>query len=67
MEIDSRHFSLKLRGFLEQAEESVDLQIFMANWIASVIAAEPSIAPTVPRTYCLGTLEILNAEALEIS
>lgn len=48
-----RAHNMKLRGFQEGAEESTELSVFMANWIASALKLEDKIVTLIDVAYCL--------------
>lgn len=54
MDMDSRIFNVKLRGIPEKAEASTDLQIFISNWMASVMNMEDKITPCLTRARKIG-------------
>lgn len=54
MDMESRIFNVKLRGIPEQAEASTDLQMFISNWMASVMNMEEKITPCLMRVRRIG-------------
>lgn len=55
LENSLRQNCLKLRGFPEGAEETSELTIFLASWMASTLNLESGIAPLLYRAFCLGS------------
>lgn len=49
-----RFFNLKFRGIKELAESEVDLNIYMASWLASALNLGGECAPLLTQSYRLG-------------
>lgn len=48
--------NLKLRGFPEGCERTIELRIFASNWLASKMQLEEGVAPLLNAAYRLGPL-----------
>lgn len=47
--------NLIFRGLVENAEDSIDLAVFMVNWLAAVFKVESGVVPLVERAYWQGS------------
>lgn len=56
MHLDNRLqvHNMKLKGFQEGAEKTVDFNVFVANWITSALKLEDKIVPLIDAAFRLG-------------
>lgn len=54
LEMEEKMLNVKIHGFPENTEATVDLQVFISTWMSSVLKVEDNIAPCLTRVWRLG-------------